>query len=309
MNGKKNWMQAVTLALCALLLGLTLWQNRRIADLEQEIWAVRSNAEQNYQSIRGDFYQLSSELEEMNKHVRTWELRPAGIDRSGLLAELSLTLKEWSEDTEVQVTVSRGDSRQNLPLSSHGDGTFSASALFPLETGESGEEIQLAAAIRQDGTSFQEQLGGWEDISMLLPVQIDSWGGGHPLYQDGVLSASSWPDAHFRGPNGGPAEVSDTELRLYRNDRLELTRPAVYDPETGNCASVLEGGEDPWQVECRDGDTVRVDLFCRDQYGLGYTFTLSGWEIGSGQDYVTGVNHGGAIGVVGPYASPVLSWD
>lgn len=43
MDGKRDWMRGLTLALCVVLLLLSFGQWRRISDLEQDIWNAQNS--------------------------------------------------------------------------------------------------------------------------------------------------------------------------------------------------------------------------------------------------------------------------
>lgn len=286
---KKDWVQALTLVLCAVLLAVTLWQGREIEGLRQEIWNAQSSVSNDVGFVKQQVAALSSRLGEEEKLVREWELAPTGMDkeRACLLAEFSLTLKEWQADTEVWLTARQGSGTSIVSLGDNGTGRFSGALPVSL----TGKALSLEVRISSDGVNRQEKLGGWDDIATLLPVQMFGSGYSGPTYRNGVFSLGEY-DVDLADQNGVPAAVEEPLFSLQCNGETVWEGTGV--PKEGACST---GGS--VEIECQPGDTVALFFTCRDEYGLKYTFPLESWQAESG----------GRMPVTAPGARPVLSWE
>ncbi len=306
MDGKRDWGQMAALALCAALLGLNLWQGRRIDALEAQGAALDRRVIETAQNTRMAIQDLSSRMAEGEKLVRDWELSPTGMDRkSGLMTEVSLTLKEWRADTEVWLTAHQGSGTKIVALESDGAGRFSGPLPVSLEG-----ELSLEVLVESDETSRREDLEGWTDMSMLLPVRVNGSGYGGPDWKSGVFSLGEYI-LNLSGPDYAPVSVTEPEFSLRCNGVTVWEGPGLS-PEDAMAAGVpaadilamapqqgaySTGG--PVEIPCQEGDAVALFFACRDEYGLRYTFPLERWQVESG----------GRMPVTAPGARPVLSWD
>ena len=79
-------------------------------------------------------------FEKANRVFAECSLQPSGVDKESrsLLVEVSLTLKEWHEDTEVVLSSKTGAEeetwQQFLPTVSEGDGRYSGQIPLPLDS-------------------------------------------------------------------------------------------------------------------------------------------------------------------------------
>ncbi|MBR2402879.1 MAG: hypothetical protein IKB01_08970 [Lachnospiraceae bacterium] len=80
------------------------------------------------------------------------------------------------------------DEYQNVNVDMKGDGTgiFSGQIFLPVE---GNNEVFLCTQISGGGLTTKEELGGWGDLSMLLPLQNSGGGWSGPEYRDGVMSS------------------------------------------------------------------------------------------------------------------------
>lgn len=311
MSGKR--IQILTLVLCAALLGLNLWQGRRIGELEQQIRSDQSSASWDIRSLQQQISALSSQIAEGEKKIQDWDLAPAGMDRTSnsLLTEVSLTLKEWRADTEVRLTARQGSNTHIVALESGGTGRFSGALPVSLD----GEGVSLEVRIESDGTSRQEELGGWTDITMLLPVQVSSSGYGGPTYQNGVFSVSDYT-VDLSDRNYEPVAVEEPVFFLQRSGETVWERAGVLPRDSWEAMgfseeeALAEGLTDRTGVystdgtveaDCERGDTLTLFFSCRDKYGLKYTFQLQSWEINPDRH--------GSLPTDARWSSPVLSWE
>lgn len=283
---KKNALQIITLILCAVLLVMNVRQGRKLEEYKSQLSDEISNK---YTMLNNDLQGIASRvehtLEEGAKLVSYYELQASGLvemSRS-LRADMSVTLKEWREDTTVILLVKMNGQETSLPMVSVGNGEFTRELLLPTEENC---ELWMDVTITSGGMTHREELGGWSELSMLLPVQMRSWGGSSPVYENGLLNIG-----HHSGDlerwDGEPAKVSDVCYRLYVNDEKVK--------EEARCEN--------WLQQCAGGDEVRLALFCRDEYGLGYEFTM--------MEFICDENAGGGTGAIAGEGtvSPILSWD
>ena len=284
---RKNMVQIATLVLCVVLLVLNIRQGRKLEEYKNQLSAEISNKySMLYNDLEGISARIERKVEEDAELVESYELQPTGLVRSSrsLQADVAVTLKEWQPDTAVTLLARLNGEEQNISMVSAGNGDFTCEVELPVEQDC---EIWLDAVVTSGGMTRREELGGWSEVSMLLPVQMHSWGGTAPVYKDGVLSVGHH-DGDLEMRDGSPLKVSDTCYRLYVNGEVVIEEPECLD----------------WIYVCAEGDEVRLALFCRDEYGLGYEFTLDEFVCDEdASDRGTGflTNNG--------TESPILSWD
>lgn len=283
---KKNWVSIVSLVLNVVLLVSVISLGGKLERTEENLrgWIghVEHEVQETTETVVGRVERM---LEDSAKQVADFSVEPVGVDAENRTLEvnLRLNLRRWSEDTTVQLKAVAGQDTFITALPVNGLGSCVGQIGIPLNQQC---PVELDAVIITDGVSVREELGSWSDVSMLLPVQLRSWGGTSPVYRDGCLTIEQqegWPET----PDGDEARVSDICYRLYVNH--EKVR------EASQCEN--------WQQECAAGDEIRLTLFCRDEYGLGYEFTLlefvcdeTAGESGIGSSSKQSI-------------SPVLSWD
>lgn len=304
---KKNWFVFCSLGLnVVLLLG--------IGYLNGEIKSLRSALHNEIQALEevidnevsGEIAQIRSEMEEARRLHKSYDLHPTGMDSvsRALLVDFSLELKEWQADTAVTLLLERGNgtATQEIPLSRVRNGTFSAPVALSVENSS---EIRLSAAISTGGVTHREELGGWGDISMLLPLQMTSWGGGVPQFQSGKLVL---PDqsAGVEDMNHLPVKALEPEFYVYLNGQRIRTLPGVEDVDYG----VYQYRCEPVTLEetVNSGDQISVSFACRDAYGLHYEFPLYDWEA-SEADGSEGSPYTAEGYTVSGGNSPILTWE
>lgn len=284
---RKHVLQIITLIFCAVLLVMNIRQSRKLEELENRLASEISN--QNIMlnnDIQGIASRVEQMLEEGARLVADYGLEPVGLDKTtrSLQAEAVVTLKEWGAETAVDLVGKLDGKESALPMTASGSGEFTCMIEVPAEQNC---ELSLAAVINSGGVTRREELGAWSELSMLLPVRMHSWGGSAPVYEDGFLSIGHH-DGDLEARDGSPAKVTDVCYRLYVNGEK------VKEEKT--CEN--------WLQECTQGDEVRITLSCRDQYGLGYEFTMMEFVCDeNANDY-------GTANIAGEgTVSPILSWD
>ena len=304
---KKNWFVFCSLGLnVVLLLG--------IGYLNGEIKSVRAAVHNDIQALEqvidnevsGEIAQIRREMEEAQRLHKSYDLHPTGMDSvsRALLADFSLELKEWQADTAVTLLLERGNGNatQEIPLSRVRNGVFSAPVVLSVEDSS---EIRLSAAISSGGVTTREELGGWGDISMLLPLQMTSWGGGMPQFRDGKLEL---PDqsAGVEDMDHAPEKALEPEFYVYLNGQRIRTLPGVEEADYG----VYQYRCEPVTLEeaVNIGDKISVSFACRDAYGLHYEFPLYDW-VAEEMDGADGSPHTASGYTSGGTNTPILSWE
>ncbi len=277
---KKNWVQIVTLCLCAILLVVTIGQGRRLKEYqEQMVNNIKSLSSVN-DDVRSISNRIERELEEAKRVVLEYELEPTGLDKESrrILSDVSVTLKEWYDDTEVTLFATMGEVTVPLSMTAVGNGTFTGQLSLPVEENY---EISLNALISHGALTKQEMLGGWGNVFMLLPLQNNSGGWSGPDYRHGVLSSQI--NITISGQDGVPGPIQEPKFQVYKNGELAQTLSAVVDPyasaSDGICYTV-DTEDNLWSMECDIGDTIEIRFLCQDEYGLGYNFLFQTWTVG-----------------------------
>ena len=104
MEGKRDWTRNLILALCVVLLILSLGQRRRITDLEQDVWNAQNSVMDNVSRLEGQVASLRSDLEKADHLVLDWNYTPAlNREKRGLDVAVTVKLKEWTEDTALEL--------------------------------------------------------------------------------------------------------------------------------------------------------------------------------------------------------------
>lgn len=285
MDFMKQYGVAILSLLMSAVLLFVLWrQNEQLDRLESDLQRLEQQLHEVEYAVQDIPGRLTQAMEAAEQPVQDWELRPSGINQTErtLEADVVLRLKEWSEETTVELTAVVGQYTYTTVLPINGAGLCTGRIDIPISERC---PVSLDVVVTSGGVKALQDLGSWEDISMLLPVQTRSWGGTTPRFTEGMLVIQNY-SADFENMDDEPASVQDLSYRLYVNDRL-----------------VQEGEEcRDWKVACKPGDVYRLTAFCRDEYGLGYEFPLNEERIGAA----------GAMETI-PWEAgeryPVLTWD
>jgi hypothetical protein len=255
-----------------------LWNKVETAEeqLNERIRGVETSVGNISSTVRQELEQSASLLAE------SYQLETTGLDPAAraVTAKVSVTLRQWREDTEVLLLVKQGETTEQVSMTPAGNGAFAAPLTLP--TAREGM-IELEIAATSGGTTTREYLDSWTDVSSLLPLCWSGWGNGKISYEEGMLTARRL-DVDFSDQESGdsiPAE--DVAFRLYRNGALAVEEPGQLDESllrenwyTYDCDELTAAAE--------PGDQLRLTVFCRDQYGLGYEFTMKCWNISENGD-------------------------
>ena len=271
---KRNWMQPATLGLCTVLLvlnGLQAYRLERYQDeMERETAYLRHTVEQQADRIAS---LIRVELEEAGQLVEKYDLIPTGIDRENkvLTAQVSVTLKEWYEDTEVILLATLDGGKSSVELEHDGSGAFVGELALSLK--ENGELV-LNAIINGGGHTKQEYLTAWSDLGILLPLQSSGGGWSGPTYKNGVLSSQF--HINIEGRESLPGPIKHPEFWVYQNGNLVQTLEAVTD-SYATSSNGVSYTVDHWNLACAPEDMIDIRFRCEDEYGLGYDFLFATW--------------------------------
>lgn len=278
---KNNIWQIITIGLCVVLLVAVIIQGKKIDELSQKLDVKVNNLRYDLQNEVTNITNIvRSELEESDRIVLKSELKPSGInkDTKKLLANVTVNLKEWHEDTEVTLYMTIADEKMSAVMTSDGNGAFSTIVDLPCDV-DAHNVIELDALVTGGGLTKKESLGVWGDISMLLPLWSNgsAWSG--PTYKDGVLNAQF--SISMAGQNGASAEVINPEFWVYRNgevvQKIKAVQTTDFTSGGNNFAINTEESDTFLNIECEPGDNIDIRFRCEDTYGLGYDFLFADW--------------------------------
>lgn len=273
MDGKKwNW----TLILCVVLLGVNLWQGKRLSELERDIWNAQNSVMNNISRMDQRLSSLYAELESADDLVRDWEYHTSvDMEKRRLNADITVNLKEWNEDTAVDVVWENlyGESLEGtVRLTGTPAGSFRGTLGLPGL--ERLNEISVAAVITNGGTQRRENLGSLGDVAGLLPLQCSGWGLGGPMYsaKEGTFTVSGC-EAELYGQSQKVPVIKDPIFRLARNGETVAEQAAEQEDrlDSYTCGELSAG--------CRPGDKLCLTFLCKDENGLSYEFYLYGWTV------------------------------
>ena len=221
---------------------------------------------------------LSAKQREQTEDLSDFSFEPTGLDPEShtLQADMSITLRRWTADTEVALAVTQNGRTTEQPMSGNG-GVFTALVSLPVEdTGE----VSFAANITAGGQTSREEVTSYSDLAVLLPLSNDSSGYGDPTYRGGNFQLQY--DLGIRKQYG--TEVIDPVFQVLKNGETVQTLPVKIsestvssDPDVVYYTPASENGG--IAVSCQPEDTVELHLLCRDSFGLSYDFTVCTYEI------------------------------
>ena len=275
---KKNWFQILSLALnVALLIALLVTR----AELVNTRTILKSNLDgiaYRLSDVDDRITNLSAKQREQTESLSDFSLEPTGLDPEShtLQADMSITLRRWTADTEVALAVTQNGRTTEQPMSGNG-GVFTALVSLPVEdTGE----VSFAANITAGGQTSREEVTSYSDLAVLLPLSNDSSGYGDPTYRGGNFQLQY--DLGIRKQYG--TEVIAPVFQVLKNGETVQTLPVKIsestvssDPDVVYYTPASENGG--IAVSCQPEDTVELHLLCRDSFGLSYDFTVCTYEI------------------------------
>ena len=275
---KKNWFQILSLALNVALLIALLVTRTELADTQNNLKHQLDSVAWRLMDVQDQITNLSAKQREQTEDLSDFSFEPTGLDPEShtLQADMSITLRRWTADTEVALAVTRNGQTTELPMSGNG-GVFTAPVNLPVEqTGE----VSFAANITAGDQTSREEVTSYSDLAMLLPLTNDGSGYGDPTYRGGSLQLQY--DLGVRKQYG--TEVVAPVFQVLKNGETVQTLPVKIsestvssDPDVVYYTPASENGG--IAVSCQPEDTVELHLLCRDTFGLSYDFTVCTYEI------------------------------
>lgn len=275
---KKNWFQILSLALNVVLLIALFATRAELADTQNSLKNQLDSVAWRLMDVQDQITDLSVRQREQTEDLSDFSFEPTGLDPEShtLQADMSITLRRWTADTEVTLLVTQSGRITEQPMSGSG-GVFTTPVSLPVEdTGE----VSFAANITAGGQTSREEVTSYSDIAMLLPLTNDSSGYGDPTYRGGSFQLQY--DLGIRKQYG--TEVIDPVFQVLKNGEAVRTLPAAIsestsssDPDVIYYTPASDDGN--IEVSCQPKDTIELHLLCRDSFGLSYDFTVCSYEI------------------------------
>ena len=275
---KEKRFQNLSLALNAVLLIALFATRAELVDKQTILKSKLDDIAYRLSDMDDQITNLSAKQREQTEDLSDFSFEPTGLDPEShtLQADMSITLRRWTADTEVALAVTRNGQTTELPMSGSG-GVFTAPVSLPVEdTGE----VSFAANITAGGQTSREEVTSYSDLAVLLPLSNDSSGYGDPTYRGGNFQLQY--DLGVRKQYG--TEVVAPVFQVLKNGDSVRTLPAKISESTVNSDPdavyyTPDTAEGDIVVSCQPKDTVELHLLCRDSFGLSYDFTVCTYEI------------------------------
>ena len=275
---KKNWFQILSLALNVMLLIALLVTRTEFVDTQTILKSNLDGIAYRLSDMDDQITNLSAKQREQTEDLSDFSFEPTGLDPEShtLQADMSITLRRWTADTEVTLLVTQSGRITEQPMSGSG-GVFTTPVSLPVEdTGE----VSFAATITAGGQTSREEVTSYSDLAMLLPLTNDGSGYGDPTYRGGSLQLQY--DLGIRKQYG--TEVVAPVFQVLKNGETVQTLPVKIsestvssDPDVVYYTPASDDGN--IEVSCQPKDTIELHLLCRDSFGLSYDFTVCTYEI------------------------------
>ena len=283
---KKNWFQILSLSLNVALLIALLMTRAELADTQNNLKHQLDSVAWRLMDVQDQITDLSLRQREQTEDLSDFSFEPTGLDPEShtLQADMSITLRRWTADTEVALAVTRNGQTTELPMSGSG-GVFTAPVSLPVEdTGE----VSFAANITAGGQTSREEVTSYSDLAMLLPlVSLGNGSVAGPSYRKESACMEIGLDVELEKQYG--AKVIDPVFQVLKNGDVVQEIPAKLleesiaysDPDKEYYAP--DAAENKLEIPCQS-DTIEIHLLCQDSFGLSYDFTVRTYEIGTNGD-------------------------
>ena len=275
---KEKRFQNLSLALNAVLLIALFTIRAELVDKQTILKSKLDDIAYRLSDMDERITNLSAKQREQTEDLSDFSFEPTGLDPEShtLQADMSITLRRWTADTEVALAVTQNGQTTELPMSGSG-GVFTAPVNLPVEdTGE----VSFAANITAGSQTSREEVTSYSDLAMLLPLVCNSSCGSGPTYQGGIFQIQY--DMGIKKQYG--AEISEPAFQVLKNGEAVQTLPAAIsestsssDPDVIFYTPASDDGN--IEVSCQPKDTIELHLLCRDSFGLSYDFTAYTCEI------------------------------
>lgn len=275
---KEKRFQNLSLALNAVLLIALFATRAELVDKQTILKSKLDDIAYRLSDMDDQITNLSAKQREQTEDLSDFSFEPTGLDPEShtLQADMSITLRRWTADTEVALAVTQSGRTTEQSMSGSG-GVFTAPVSLPVEdTGE----VSFTVNITAGGQTSREEVTSYSDIAMLLPLVSDGSCCGGPTYQEGIFQIQY--DMGIKKQYG--AEISEPAFQVLKNGEAVRTLPAAIsestsssDPDVIYYTPASDDGN--IEVSCQPKDTIELHLLCRDSFGLSYDFTACTYEI------------------------------
>ena len=223
---KEKRFQNLSLALNAVLLIALFATRAELVDKQTILKSKLDDIAYRLSDMDDQITNLSAKQREQTEDLSDFSFEPTGLDPEShtLQADMSITLRRWTADTEVTLLVTQSGRITEQPMSGSG-GVFTTPVSLPVEdTGE----VSFAANITAGGQTSREEVTSYSDLAMLLPLTNDGSGYGDPTYRGGSLQLQY--DVGIRKQYG--TEVIDPVFQVLKNGETVQTLPVKISEST-----------------------------------------------------------------------------
>ena len=279
---KKNWFQILSLALNVALLIALLMTRTELADTQNNLKHQLDSVAWRLMDVQDQITDLSAKQREQTEDLSDFSFEPTGLDPEShtLQADMSITLRRWTADTEVTLLVTQSGRITEQPMSGT-DGVFTVPVSLPVEqTGE----VSFAVNITAGGQTSREEVTSYSDLAMLLPlVSIGNGSVTGPSYEKETACMEIDFDVGLEKQYG--AEAVNPVFQIRKNGKAvqEVSAKISEQVPSNNPPEdyyAPDTAENKLEIPCQPSDTVEIHLLCRDSFGLAYDFTTYSYEIG-----------------------------
>ena len=283
---KGKWFQIVSLALNAVLLIALLMTRAELVDTQTILKSQLDGIAWRLSDMDNQITDLSAKQREQTENLADFSLEPTGLDSENhtLQADMKITLRRWTADTAVTLLATQNGRTAEQPMTG-ADGVFTAPVSLPVEqTGG----VTFAVRITTGGQTSREEVTGYSDIAMLLPlVSLGNGSVAGPSYRKESACMEIGLDVELEKQYG--AKVIDPVFQVLKNGDVVQEIPAKLleesiaysDPDKEYYAP--DAVDEKLEIPCQS-DTIEIHLLCQDSFGLSYDFTVRTYEIGTNGD-------------------------
>ena len=279
---KGKWFQIVSLALNAVLLIALLMTRAELVDTQTILKSQLDGIAWRLSDMDNQITDLSAKQREQTENLADFSFEPTGLDPEThtLQADMRITLRRWTADTAVTLLITQNGQTAELPMTGT-DGVFATPVGLPVEqTGE----VSFAMNITDGGQTSREEITGYSDIAMLLPlVSIGNGSVTGPSYEKEAACMEIDFDVGLEKQYG--AEAVNPVFQIRKNGKAvqEVSAKISEQVPSNNPPEdyyAPDTAENKLEIPCQPSDTVEIHLLCRDSFGLAYDFTTYSYEIG-----------------------------
>ena len=279
---KGKWFQIVSLALNAVLLIALLMTRAELVDTQTILKSQLDGIAWRLSDMDNQITDLSAKQREQTENLADFSLEPTGLDSENhtLQADMKITLRRWTADTAVTLLATQNGQTAEQPMTG-ADGVFTAPVSLPVEqTGG----VTFAVRITTGGQTSREEVTGYSDIAMLLPlVSLGNGSVAGPSYRKESACMEIGLDVELEKQYGAKAVNPVFQIRKNGKAVQEVSAKISEQVPSNNPPEdyyAPDTAENKLEIPCQPSDTVEIHLLCRDSFGLAYDFTTYSYEIG-----------------------------